>query len=335
MSTVNSEVEGMVRELSAKVNAFRQSIVLLTANRHSLFSHIASEPMAASQVASRLNWDPRAGEIFLNALVAMGLLRKQDGCFSNTEISERLLVKGSPDYQGDILNHNLYLWERWSRIAEVLESGESLRHPQKRRSDDELRAFISGMANIARFSAEKLWERVDLSGRKRLLDVGGGPGIYSYYACTRFPGLEAVVFDLHDVEPIFEEHRERSGAGDRVQFHPGNHLADPFPGGFDVALMSSIIHSLGEDENRALLKKISSVLDPGGLVIVKDFYISEDGTQPLYAALFAINMLIGTQAGGCYSRRTVESWLTEAGFQPKQYFDLTEQAGVLVGEKVG
>ena len=334
MNPVDPQVDQMVRELSAKTNAFRQSIVILTANRSGLFTKLGSKSLSAPQIAAEMGWDPRAAEVFLNALTAVGLLTKADGRFSNTEISRRLLVQGSPDYQGDILNHNLYLWERWSRIAEVLETGRSLRGPEKRRTDDELRAFICGMANTARFSAAKLWDRLDLSDRKKLLDVGGGPGIYSFAACRCFPGLEAVVFDLPEVEPIFDEHRRQSGMEDRVRFHPGDYNADPLPGGCDVALLSSIIHSLGEDQNRALLGKVAAALSPGGRVIVKDFFISEDGTKPLYAALFAVNMLLGTEAGGCYSRPAVERWLQEAGFQPEDYFDLTEQAGVLVGEKM-
>lgn len=333
MKSRQQELGEMLRELMATTNAFRQSILLLTANRFDLFTLLGLGNLSAQEIASELGWDERATAVFLNALTALGLVQKLEGQFSNTAISRRLLVKGLPDYQGDILNHNLNLWQRWSKMGEVLRTGKPLRDPTRKRSEEELRNFISGMANLARFSAGKLWDQIDLSGRKTLLDVGGGPGTYSFAACKRNQNLEAVVYDLPEVEPIFNEHREDAGVGHRVRFHAGDFQTDSLPSGLDVVLLSSIIHSYGESDNVTSLKKIHEVLLPGGLLLVKDFYISVDGTQPLHAALFAVNMLLGTPSGGCYTRHQVESWLKEIGFAPRDYLELDEQSAVIVVEK--
>ena len=339
MSPMDPDITAMIAELSAKANAFRQSILLLTANRFDLFTQLSVKSMTSREIAERLSWNTRAAEVFLNALTALGVLRKEDGRFSNTAISQRLLVKDSPHYQGDILNHNLNLWERWSKVGEVLQSGKPARDPRKRRSTEELRNFISGMANTARVSAPDLWERVDLSGRRKLLDAGGGPGTYAFYACRRYPDLEAIVFDLPEVEPIFNEHRAEfgqkalPGVSDKVTFQAGDLHRDPLPEGCDAVLLSNIIHSWGEEENKAIFRKIDAALPPGSLLIIKDFFISEDGTQPLHAALFAVNMLVGTEKGGCYSRAQVKKWMQESHFRVVDDIQLTEQTGVLVGEK--
>ncbi len=322
-----------IRQLNEAANGYRQSILLLTANRLGLFTHLRNGGISADKIAQELGWNRRAAEVCLNALAAMGFLKKEHGIFSNAEISQKLLVKGMAFYQGDILNHNLNLTERWSCIEEVLYSGELLREPDKRPEGEELRDFINGMANLAKLTAAKLWQMVDVSSAKKLLDLGGGPGTYALIACQNYPGLEAVVFDLPEVEPIFDEHRAAAGVGRRVQFHAGNYLHDPMPNGFDVCLVSNIIHSLGEQENRLLFGKIHDSLTKGGRVIVKDFFISEDGTEPLFSALFAVNMLLGTEAGGCYSRSHVEGWLVEAGYRIQGYANLTEQAGILSAEK--
>jgi SAM-dependent methyltransferase len=323
----------MVEELSETASAFRQSILLLTANRCALFDRLAPAPLSASDVSQRMGWDLRAAEVFLNALTAMGMLRKSEGRFSNTPRTQRLLVRSSPDYQGDILNHDLNTWERWSRVGEVLETGQPLKGTGERRSGEELGHFIRGMANIARLSAIRLLDEVDLSGCRCLLDAGGGPGTYALTACERHPGLEAIVFDLPEVEPIFEEYRGKSDAASRVRFHAGDLHADSVPQGFDAALLSNIIHSWGEDENRAIVHKIGSTLAPGGRFLIKDFFVSEDGTEPTFSALFAVNMLLSTRAGGCYSQSRVESWLREAGCRLDDVRGLTERTSVLVAIK--
>lgn len=333
MEPTKIEIAELVQRLNQTANAYRQSILLLTANRFGLFTYLAGKRASAIQIAADLGWDGRIAEVFLNALAAMGFLKKAGGAFSNAEISGKLLVKGGPFYQGDILNHNLNLWERWSRVDEVLLSGEPLPEPGKRRGGDELRAFINGMANLAALTAGLLWEKVDLASRHRLLDVGGGPGVFALSACQVNPELEAVVFDLPEVEPIFAEHRKAAEVGRRAKFHAGDFLADPLPAGFDLALLSSIIHSYGEEDNRELIGKIHNSLVPGGLLLVKDFYLSEDGTEPLHAAVFALYMHLGTEEGGCYTRAAVETWLKDAGFEVQEYFLLAEQAGVVAGKK--
>jgi SAM-dependent methyltransferase len=263
----------------------------------------------------------------------MDFLVKVHDRYTNSDIAKRLLVKDSPGYQGDILKHNWHLLHRWIRVEEVLQTGIPLRDPKKKRTPEELRAFIDGMSNIARISAVMLWELVDLTGRKRLLDAGGGPGSYAFHACELFPELEAVVFDLPEVEPIFEEHRAAAGMQERVRFAAGDVHSDPLPEGCDVALLSNVIHSWSFEQNRALISRLDAALKPGALLLIKDFFISDDGTEPLFSALFAVNMLIGTQSGACYSRRQVESWLEGTSFEPKGMMQLTEQAGVLLAEK--
>lgn len=335
MENRDNDIEALNKRLQQVAGGFRQSILLLSANRHGLFDLLADKPASATEIAAAKKWDERATGIFLNALVGMGFLRKAGEVYSNAEISQKLLVAGSPDYQGDILKHNWNLLEhRWIHVDEVLASGRPVGAPTPGQVQERLHNFIAGMANSARLNAQALWAQVELRGYKRLLDVGGGPGSYGFEACRRFPMLSAVDFDLPEVEPIFREFREKSGVGGRVTFHAGDYLEDSLPAGFDVALLSNIIHSLGEDENLGLLGKIHESLDPGGLFILKDFFVSEDGTLPVVNSLFAVNMLLGTESGRTYIRSEVEQWLDQTGFGEIRYFDLTEQTGVLIAKKV-
>jgi SAM-dependent methyltransferase len=330
-----TEIATLNKQLMQMANGFRQSILLLNANRQGVFDLLAKKTLNSTQVATAKGWDVRATGLFLNALVSMGLLNKTNGLFSNSDLATTMLVAGSPYYQGDILRHNQNLLEhRWIHLSEVLKTGKPVGAPVTDQSEARLHDFIAAMANSAQLTAESLWREVDLSRSKRLLDVGGGPGSFAFEACSIFPALNAVVFDLPEVKSIFQEFQAISRIGNRVSFHAGDYLENSLPGEFDVALLSNIIHSLGEAENLLLLSKVREALLPGGIVIIKDFFVSTDGTHPLWTALFAVNMLVGTESGSTYSRVEVESWLSKTGFEVTQYLDLTEQTGVLIGKKV-
>lgn len=333
MKANEPDLSELTKLLSDKVNGYRESILLLVANKYELFTFLQDKSLPSTEIAAQFKWDPRSTERFLNALAGMGLLTKAHGRYANSHLAERLLVKDSPDYQGDILKHNLHLLHRWIRVEEVLQTGIPLRDPKKKRSPEELRAFIDGMSNIARLSAVRLWKSIDLNGRRKLLDAGGGPGTYSFYACEFFPELEAVVFDLPEVESIFNEHRNAAGMQQRVSFAAGDVHVDPLPNDCDVALLSNVIHSWSYNQNQAMIDKLDAVLEPGALLLIKDFYISEDGTEPLSSTLFAVNMLIGTQEGTCYTLGQVESWLENTNFELKGEVKLTEQSSVLLVEK--
>jgi SAM-dependent methyltransferase len=335
MDDQNAEIAILNKKLMQVSGGFRQAILILTANREGLFDLLNVNPATIPLIAAKKVWDERATGIFMNALVSLGFLQKSGDHYSNTEISQELLVSGSPHYQGDILKHNWNLLEfRWMRLEEVLKSGQPVGAVVADDRGERLHNFIAGMANSARLLGESLWSQVDLNGRKRLLDVGGGPGSYAFEACQKFPGLQAVVFDLPEVEPIFQEYRNESNVGERVVFQAGDYLKTTLPSGFNAVLLSNIIHSLGKNDNLTLLTKIREALVPDGLLVLKDFFISPDGTQPLWTALFAVNMLLGTDAGTTYSREGVESWFQQTGFTLVRAFDLTEQTGVLIAKKV-
>jgi len=322
-----------IKSLSEIASGYRLSIVLLTANKQGLFTNIGEESLSAPEIAAKQGWDMHATEIFLNSLTGMGYLEKERDRYANSETAKSLLVKGSKNYQGDILMHSLNLWDSWSRVEETLISGKPNRDPKVPRTPERWKAFIDGMANIARTSAKRLWDEVMLVNQNRLLDIGGGPGTYCYELCSRLPDVECIVFDLPEVQELFAEHCKRAGMENRVHYHVGNVHTDPFPDGCDAALLSNIIHSWSEEQNIAILKKLDAKFPSGSVVLIKDFFISDDGTKPLHSALFAINMLIGTEAGGCYSRSRVETWLKETAFVPMDYIQLTEQAGVIVAAK--
>ena len=177
-----------------------------------------------------------------------------------------------------------------------------------------MRAFIGAMHAIARPLAGRIVTLVDPAGARRLIDVGGGSGTYTLAFLEAAPQMRATIFDRPEVIEMARERVGAAGMLERVTLVAGDFEHDPLPAGHDLAFVSAIIHQNSPAENGALFRKIFAALDPGGRVVVRDHVLSPDRTEPRSGALFAVNMLVGTEGGNSYTEAEIRDALTGAGF---------------------
>lgn len=285
---------------------FVSSRVILTANNLGIFDHLKKSSSAA-ETARTLKLDSRATEILLDALAGIGLIGKsREGRYRNTAAGTRYLVKGSRFYQGDIIRHSSTMWQNFSALDEVVRTGR----PARRGFDHE--SFIMGMHNLTVLRTESLIRSIELNGIKSMLDLGGGPATNAIAFAKK--GIRAVVFDLPETIKIAKRVVRREGVKG-VGFISGNFRSDSIGAGYDLILVSQILHAFSEEDNIALLGKCAAALNPGGTVVVQEFPITESRTAPPRSALFSVNMLTGTENGRCYSPREIKRWLVQAGFE--------------------
>ncbi|UCD57080.1 MAG: methyltransferase domain-containing protein [Candidatus Hydrogenedentota bacterium] len=319
-------------DLAMYAAGYQVSKIFLLANDLKFFTVLAGKSLTAAQVARKTKCDTRATEILLDALVALGLLKKRAGCYSNGPHANAYLIEGAPDYRGNILKHFHHLWDDWADLGYVLKRG----HPRRVKEDEMLfknrelnREFILGMDNIARDVAETLADKLDLSGARRMLDLGGGPGTYADVFTRKYPGLEATVFDVPLTLRVTKKLIRERGLGHRVKMQAGNFKTDPLGSRYDVVWGSSIIHSQSEKEIRLLFRKIRRALVPGGRVIIHDTFLEDNRVSPPMAALFAVNMLAATKAGRSYTYSEVKRWLKQAGFGRIKQREATPRTGII------
>ncbi|MHC4624274.1 MAG: methyltransferase [Planctomycetota bacterium] len=283
--------------------AYRAARVLQVANNLDIFSAIAGKQLSADEVAAQVHCKGEMMEKLLIACVAMGLLEKTGGRYKNTELSETYLVAGRPLYQGDIISHAASVWRFWDTLEEQMLLDPS--NLSKKR--DEHRSFIMGMHNIAVTGRARMFtDAVDLSGRRRLFDVGGGPGTYSIAACRLYPELTAVVFDTPEAAAIAREVIAKEGLQDRVSVQAGDWDTDGFGENNDVVLLSNVLHG-PSSKARMKLRKARDSLVSGGLVVIQEFLLNNEKTGPLIPALF--NIMVGA-----YSEGELLSLLEKGGF---------------------
>ena len=285
---------------------FVSSRVILTANNLKIFDNL-EKASSAMEIAEKLNIDPRATEIVLDALTGIGLVSKsRTGRYRNTPESNRYLVKGTRLYQGDIIKHASTMWENFSALDEVVRTGR----PARRGFDHE--SFIMGMHNLTVLRTESLAKALGLKGIKTMLDLGGGPGTNAIAMAKK--GVKSTVFDLPETINIAKKVARREGVKG-IRFIAGDFHVDSIGSGYDLILLSQIFHAFSEEENIALLRKCNTAMNLGGKVVVQEFPISDNRTSPPHSALFSVNMLVGTERGRCYSPKEMKRWLAGTGFK--------------------
>jgi len=293
--------------------AFQESRVLLTAHELGIFTALGGGKHTSAAVASLLGTDPRATDRLLNALCAMGLLEKENGRFSNSVAAAQCLVEGSPGYLGGLM-HTVHLWDTWTTLTGAVHNGTSASQPGAPGGGEEwVSAFIAAMHDRAVRQAPAVVGQISLDGVARVLDVGGGSGAYAMAFVRAKPGLSAVVFDLPEVLTLTAAYVAKEGLSGRVSTVAGNYLRDDLGSDFDVVFLSAIVHSNSPAENAELIRKCARALRPGGCVVVQDFIMDEQRVTPSHGALFALNMLVGTEAGDTYTESEVSGWMIDAG----------------------
>ena len=320
-------------DIMLTARGFMESRILLSAVELDLFTHVGSGASAAA-VARAAATDPRATATLLNALVAMGLLTKQADVYACAAAAARYLAAGSPDDTRVALKHNLSLWSTWSTLTECVRRGTTLRTEEMaERGDDWTVPFIALMHRNAAQRAPLVIKAVGVEGVRRMLDVGGGSGAYSIAFAQAKPDLEAEVFDLPTVLPIARGHVAAAGLQGRVTLRPGDLRTDDLGTGYDLVLVSAICHMLGPAENVDLLRRIHRALAPRGRVVIQDHVMAADGTAPRPGAIFAINMLVGTPAGGTYTEDEYAAWLRAAGFTNVRHLPLPGPNALMVAAR--
>jgi len=297
--------------------AYWDSQTLLTANRIGLFDFLADGARSAEEVAEALKLDPRSSGLFLRACVGLGLLTEEASRFANASVAAVFLTKRSPAFMGNAIRYSDQLYATWGCLEDALRSGKPALAAEAYLGDNPVRTrtFVQAMHERALGVARALVGILDLQGRRSMLDVGGGPGTYSVLLTERFPGLSAEVLELPGVAAVARELVAAAGASDRVTLRDGDYHSSDFGSGKDVVLMSGMFHRETEHACRGLIARAAACLEPGGLLVVSDVFTDRGGSQPTFAAMFGLNMMLTAPDGGVHSDAAVQGWMADSGFR--------------------
>ncbi|MGB9235351.1 MAG: methyltransferase [Terriglobales bacterium] len=328
MVKAKDEAGTLPDNLYEMTRSFMPSRALLTALELDMFTALGAGA-SAGQVAQKIRADLRATEMLLNALASLKLLEKRDGTFFNTTASARFFAAGSRDNAQPGLLHIAHIWHGWSTLTECVRAGTSVQTGV--REEHWSQDFIAAMDHNAKERAGAVVKAVEPGGIKRMLDLGGGSGAYSIAFARAVPGLKSEILDLGNVVPLTQRYIRQAGLADRITTRAGDMLRDPLGENYDLILILAICHMFSPEENRQLFQRAYKALAPKGRLVVQDFILEPGKTAPRAAALFSLNMLVGTRAGASYSEPEYTTWMGEAGFSDVRRVRLPGPGGLMIG----
>jgi precorrin-6B methylase 2 len=303
-----------------------------------------SGPLDADALTKRLSLHERSARDFLDALVALGLLgRDEQGRYANTAETGLFLDRAKPSYVGGLLHMaNDRLYPFWGNLTEALRTGQP-QNEIKQGGDNpfeaiyadpqRLRLFLGAMTGISLGTAQVIAHKFPWHKYRSFIDVGCAQGALPVQVAQAHPHLSGGGFDLPPVGPVFEDYVASFGLQERLRFHPGDFTAaDPLPAA-DVLVMGHILHDWNLEEKRALLRKAHAALPVGGALIVYEALIDDERRRNAFGLLMSLNMLIETPGGFDFTGADCQGWMREAGFTETYVDPLAGPDAMVVGIK--
>jgi len=320
---------------------FWEAKALLSAVELGLFTELAKGPADLHTLSRRLGLHERAARDFLDALVALKLLERKEGRYSNTAETEMFLDRAKPSYVGGLLDMaNVRLYGSWGFLTEALKTGQN--QNEGKETDDifaalyadpeRLRGFLAAMSGVSLGAAQAIAAKFPWANYKSFADIGTAQGMVPVTIARAHPHLSGAGYDLPQVKPILEEFAAKHGLSARIKFLPGNFFTDPLPAA-DVLIMGHILHDWDLAQKRMLLAKAHAALPKGGALIVYEALIDDDRRENAFGLLMSLNMLIETKGGFDFTGTDCQGWMREAGFAQSRVEPLAGPDSMVVAIK--
>jgi hypothetical protein len=322
--------------------AFWPSKTLLSAVEMGVFTELGPGSQNFDILRGRLGLHPRSARDFLDALVALGFLTRDEDVYANTPETDFFLDKKKPSYIGGFLEMaNSRLYPFWGRLTEGLRTGL----PQNELKGGgpglfevlyadpaRLKEFLAAMTGVSRGANRAIARVFPWKDYKTYVDVGTAQGDLACQIAIANPHLNGIGFDLPEVAPIFEEYVQGLGLSTRLRFQPGDFFKEGLPKA-DVLIMGHILHDWDLPTKKMLVQKAYEALPDGGAFIVYESIIDDDRSQNAFGLLMSLNMLIETPGGFDFTGADCSAWMKEAGFRSTRVVPLVGPNAMVIGQK--
>ena len=294
----------------------KQAATLMAAVELDLFTFVSRGTDRLPALAAAMGLNRLNAERLVTSCTALALLEKYGDQYLNAVDVERFLVKDKMTYIGPWLLFNGLDFEKWKDLANYLKSDNQPKALglYETLNDEMARVYHEATYSVG-LGAGMLFARdVDMSGRSKVLDLGGGSGAYCIAAVQKYPQLQAVVLDFEPVCKIADEFIAQWGLQESIKTHPGDFTNDPFPEGADVMIMASNQPQYDGDALLEVLTKAYQALLPAGEFHLVGETLDDEKKGPLGPALWGLHEALFESRGRSHSEEEVVGYLENAGF---------------------
>lgn len=347
------------------VTGYWISKTLMTAVELEVFTKLSGNKTVTFEQLQNdiLDMDKRPAEVFATALVSLGLITVNSGgeakkkgeeekkkVYSNSRISEVFLDKNKSSYIGDfIIMMDKRLYNRWAKLPVSLKTNRPVESAEEgdisartmfdnaktNQVIEQMQMFTRAMYGVSVGPAMALAKVFDFSKYNKMMDIGGGSGVYAIEVVKANPNISAVVLDLEPACRVADQYIKQFNLQDKIHTQVLDFFKDKLPDDCDVAFLSHIIHFLGEEKDKILLKKVYDSLpsDRDGVIIISEWLLNDEKTGPIPSALMSLTMIVEQPEGRNYSFSEVSTMLTEVGFTNIEKRSLAGPAEIVIGYK--
>jgi 2-polyprenyl-3-methyl-5-hydroxy-6-metoxy-1,4-benzoquinol methylase/DNA-binding transcriptional ArsR family regulator len=300
--------------------------------RLELFDALAEQPMTAAELARRLQSQPRGIEALLQALEATGYVEARDGYYANSAMTRKWLVEDD-GFDGPAI---MRFWDDalktlWPNASEVIRSGERPVGIYDWVESDPIRnhSFQQSLVMPALSVGPEIARKLALPpAATRLLDVGGGHGVFSIMMCREYPNLKATVIDSPAALEVAAGHIATHDMVDRVSLLPGNMWQLDWGTDYDAVLLFNLLHHFDEATNSRLLNRARKALKPGGTVAILDQFTGKVPGSATKAIIRLVGLMYHVFADGrVFEHDNLVTLLEGAGFNDIRFHGLPKLPG--------
>src|SRR5262245_36191030 len=317
------------------------SRTLLSAVELGLFTELARGPLSLEDIRARLNLHQRSARDFLDALVALGMLQREQGRYANSPAADLYLDRAKPTYVGGMLEMmSARLFRFWADLTEALKTGEP--QNEARHGGDlfgtlysdpgRLEQFLSAMTGLSLGIAHAIAAKFPWSQYQSFVDLGVAQGGLPVVLAQAHQHLTGTGADLPVVGPIFDRYVSTHGLQDRLKFAKLDFFNEPLPRA-DVVIMGHILHDWDLPTKKMLVGKAYDALPAGGALIVFEALIDDERRANAFGLLMSLNMLIETRGGFDYTGADCAAWMRGAGFKQTRVEHLSGPDSMVIGVK--
>jgi ubiquinone/menaquinone biosynthesis C-methylase UbiE len=317
---------------------YAPTLVIEAAVRHGIFDLLDKGPLTAVQVAARTGASPRGVNAILDVLVSLHLLQRKGNRVALTPESATFLVSTKPSFYGIFFRHvSDQLLPSWLQLNEIVRTGRPAMKVNARKQGAEFFAqFVESLFPISFPAATALGHHLGIpraSAPLSVLDIGAGSGVWGIALAKQSPHVRVHAVDWPQVLKVTRRVAQKHGLANRFSSAPGDFFDADFGSGHRLATIGHILHSEGRERSRRLLKKTFSALAPGGTVAIQEFVPNDARTGPPTALIFAVNMLVNTEAGDTFTFAEMSQWLRTAGFKSPRLLEVPSVSPLVLADK--
>lgn len=313
-------------------------LIVDAALQQGVFDRLDKGPRSLAELVAETGASARGLTAILNALVGLKLLAPEADRYALTPESAAFLVSTRPEYRGGFFQHHTrQLLPQWQHLPEIVRTGRPLTRTNKETDGPEhFAAFVESLFPGGFPAATALGQHLRISqldAPTSVLDIGAGSGVWGIALAKQSPRVSVRAVDWPQVLEVTRKVALRHGVAERITTVPGDFFTADFGQGHHVAVLGHILHSEGPERGQQLLRKILQALAPGGTLAIQEFMPYDDRTGPPQALIFAVNMLVNTEAGGTYTFAEMSAWLRAVGYVNPRLLEVPGPSPLVLADK--